>query len=79
MNEAIHKARDNLWILACGSALSRLKWSIGKTDFGGEHTLPKALLPLENQFDFVVVDTSPGWDALTINSLFYCTKNSRFL
>ncbi len=72
VDKAIHKARDNLWILSGGSALSGIKKLIGQIDFGGEHTLSNALLPLENQFDFVVVDTSPTWDTLTINSLFYC-------
>jgi len=72
--ESIHPTRDNLWLLSGGRALSGTKRSIVKIDFGGEHTLSKALAPLEHQFDFVVVDTSPSWDSLTINSLFFCTE-----
>jgi len=72
--EAIHKARENLWVLAGGKALSGVKRSIGRTDFGGEHTLSKALAFFEDEFDFVIVDTSPSWDTLTVNSLFYCTE-----
>ena len=30
--------------------------------------------PLEKDFDFVVVDTSPGWDPLTVSVLFYVTE-----
>jgi len=29
---------------------------------------------LEDKFDFVLVDTSPAWDSLTINTLFYCPE-----
>ena len=31
----------------------------------------KALEPYEGQFDFVLVDTGPDWDPLTVNVLFY--------
>lgn len=72
--EALHQARENLWILSGGKALSGIKRSIGRKDFGAEQTLANALLPLENEFDFAIVDTAPSWDTLTINSLFYCTE-----
>jgi chromosome partitioning protein len=72
--EALHLARDNLWILAGGKALSGIKRSIGRKDFGAEQTLSQVLAPLEGAFDFVIVDTSPSWDTLTINALFYCQE-----
>ena len=71
---ALHEARENLWILAGGKALSGIKRAIGRKDFGAEQTLAHALEPLEGAFDFVIVDTSPSWDTLTINALFYCTE-----
>ena len=37
-------------------------------------TLSNALKTLESKFDFVIVDTGPSWDNLTINALFYCTE-----
>ncbi|MBS0627254.1 MAG: ParA family protein [Verrucomicrobia bacterium] len=72
--DAIYQARDNLWILAGGKALSGVKRAIGRKDFGAEQTLSQALAPLEGLFDFVIVDTSPSWDTLTINALFYCKE-----
>lgn len=72
--EAIYKARENLWVLAGGKALAGVKRTIGRTDFGGEHTLSKALACVDEAFDFVIVDTSPSWDTLTVNALFYCTE-----
>ena len=70
-NEAILKARENLWLLAGGKSLAGLKRLIDRKDFGGERTLAEALIPLESQYDYIIVDTSPGWDPLTVNVLFY--------
>lgn len=72
--EAMFQARENLWILAGGKALSGIKRAIGRKDYGAEKTLSQALEPIEGKFDFVIIDTSPSWDTLTINALFYCTE-----
>ncbi len=69
--EVITLAREGLWILAGGKSLAGLKRLIDRKDFGGELTLTEALAPLENQYDYIIVDTSPGWDPLTVNVLFY--------
>ncbi len=69
--EALVKARERLWILAGGKSLAGIKRIISRKDFGGEQTLTEALNPLSGKFDYVIVDTSPGWDSLTINVLFY--------
>ena len=72
--EALYEARPNLFILSGGKALAGVKKSIGQKDFGAEKTLSTALQPLEDQFEFVLIDTAPSWDTLTINALFYCTE-----
>ncbi len=72
--EAIVQARKNLWILAGGKSLAGLKRLIDRKDYGGELTLAQALTPLEKDYDYVVVDTSPGWDPLTVNVLFYVNE-----
>ncbi len=69
--EVITLARERLWVLAGGKSLAGLKRLIDRKDFGGEQTLSEALSPLENQYDYIIVDTSPGWDPLTVNVLFY--------
>jgi chromosome partitioning protein len=69
--ETIVQARENLWLLAGGRSLAGVKRMIDRKDFGGELTLVEALEPVEKDFDFVIVDTSPGWDPLTVNVLFY--------
>ncbi|WP_029459463.1 ParA family protein [Solidesulfovibrio alcoholivorans] len=70
-DEALCPARDNLWLLAGGKALAGLKRLITRKDFGGERTLADALAPLDARFDVAVVDCAPGWDALSVNVLFY--------
>ncbi|HML55594.1 MAG TPA: ParA family protein, partial [Solidesulfovibrio magneticus] len=69
--DALTPVRDNLWLLAGGKSLAGLKRLISRKDFGGERTLDDALSGLDDRFDVIVVDSAPGWDALTVNVLFY--------
>lgn len=68
---ALLEARENLWLLGGGKGLAGLKRLISRKDFGGERTLDDALAALDARFDVIVVDSAPGWDALTVNVLFY--------
>ncbi len=72
--EAIQPARERLWLLAGGRDLTGLKREIARKDYGSERTVSDALRSLDGQFDYVIVDTAPGWDSLTINALFYVTE-----
>lgn len=72
--EAITQARDRLWLLAGGRDLVGLKREIARKDFGGERTLSDALNRLDGRYDYVILDTAPGWDSLTINALFYVNE-----
>ena len=72
--DAMHEARSNLWILSGGKALSGVKREIGRKEFGAEQTLADTLASIEGAFDFVIIDTSPSWDTLTINALFYARE-----
>jgi len=74
VEQALFQAREGLWILSGGRGLSGVKRAIGRKDFSSEQTLSEFLCPIEGKFDFVIVDTSPSWDTLTINALFYCLE-----
>lgn len=74
IDQATVPARDRLWLLAGGRGLAGLKRVITRKDFGGERTLAEALAQLDGLYDYVVLDTAPGWDALTINVLFYADE-----
>jgi chromosome partitioning protein len=71
---AVTPARDNLDLLAGGRGLVSLKRLITRKDFGGEQTLAEALAPLDSRYAFAVLDTAPGWDALSVNALFYAAE-----
>ncbi len=72
--ETMCQVRERLWLLAGGKSLAGVKRLIGRKDFGGELTLSETLTGPTQQFDYVIVDTSPGWDPLTVNILFYVTE-----
>ena len=72
--ETIYQARDNLWILAGGRPLAGIKRLIDRQDFGGEMILSEAFKDLQEDYDFIIFDTSPGWDSLTVNVLFYVNE-----
>ena len=73
-DQAVSEVRERLWLLSGGSALAGAKRNITRQDYGAEHTLGRALAPLEAGYDYTIVDTAPGWDALTINVLFYAQE-----
>ena len=72
--QAAVEARPGLLLLAGGRELAGLKRVIDRKDFGGEQTLSELLsapaLSSLGPLDFLLLDTSPGWDALTVNALF---------
>lgn len=74
LKEATMEARKNLWLLAGGRSLAGVKRIIDKKSIGQEWTLSEALTGVDEQYDFVIIDTSPGWDSLTINVMFYVTE-----
>lgn len=72
--DTIIPARKNLWLLGGGRSLAGVKRLIDKKSFGAEYTLAEAFSKFEEQYDFVIIDTSPGWDQMTVNVLFYVTE-----
>lgn len=72
--ECVFEARNNLWLLSGGKALAGMKRVIEKKSFSSEWTLSEAMEPLDREYDFILIDTSPGWDQLIVNVLFYATE-----
>lgn len=72
--QAIQEVRDRLYLLSGGRNLAGLKRLIDRKDFGGERTLSEGLESLDINYDYVILDTSPGWDSLTVNVLFYASE-----
>lgn len=72
--QSIVEVREHLWLLAGGRGLAGVERMIVRKDFGGERTLAEALSPLDEGYDYIILDTSPGWDTLTVNALFYADE-----
>ncbi len=72
--ECIIRARKNLWLLAGGKSLAGVKRIIDRKSFGAEWTLSEAMKELDSRYDFIIIDTAPGWDQLIVNVLFYATE-----
>ena len=72
--ECIVRARKNLWLLAGGKSLAGVKRIIDKKSFGAEWAMAEAMKDLDNRYDFVIIDTAPGWDQLIVNVLFYANE-----
>ncbi|MEW6737601.1 MAG: ParA family protein [Acidobacteriota bacterium] len=69
--KALIEARERLWVLAGGRSLAGLKRIIAQQEIGGERIMLDTLEKVDKNFDYVLVDTSPGWDVLSVNALFY--------
>lgn len=72
--ECILEARKNLWLLGGGKSLAGVKRIIDRKSFGAEWTLSEAMSAFDHEFDFIIMDTSPGWDQLIVNVLFYASE-----
>lgn len=69
--EAITEARERLWLLGGGRSLAGVKRLIESKDFNGEMLISESLTSIQHLFDFIILDTSPGWNSLTVSVLFY--------
>lgn len=68
---AMVQARENLWLLAGGKALAGLECFAAGRATQSVQIVDRTLAPLEKGFAYVLVDTSPEWDPLTVSVLFY--------
>jgi chromosome partitioning protein len=64
------EARENLFVIAGGGALSGVKRLISRRDLRSELVLREVLGDLRG-YKFVLLDTAPSWDVLNVNCLFY--------
>ena len=72
--DAVVEARPGLALLPGGRSLAGLKRTVDRKEYGGERTVSEALAALDEVYDYVIVDTAPGWDVLTVNALFFATE-----
>lgn len=73
-SDCITEARENLFILAGGYRLGAVKNVIAQRDMRPEFYVREMLQDHDSDYDFIVIDSSPGWDALNINLMFYVNE-----
>jgi chromosome partitioning protein len=74
-NDAVFRARDNLWMLAGGIQLVELKHWLGEQPRATRQTvLKQKLVPREGSIDYLIFDCAPGWDVLSVNILMAATE-----
>lgn len=75
LQECLVPARENLQLIAGGAELAQLKEWISTRSMKREMVISELLQPLEDMdFDYVILDTSPGWDPLNVNVFFYADE-----
>ncbi len=74
LRSAVIQARSNLDLISGGPGLASVKREIARAEFGGERILNRALESINDSYDYVIVDTAPGWDSLQVNVLFYARE-----
>jgi len=74
IDDTIFEVRNNLWLLAGGRSLAGIKRMIERRAAGGEQTFRDSLQILDGKYDYIIVDTSPGWDILNIAVLFWAKE-----
>ena len=70
-SEALIEARESLFLLAGSKKLELTIKDISQRTYRVEYVLADALKPYEGKFNYVIVDTSPGFSQLNINVFFY--------
>lgn len=66
---------DTGFDLLAGSAdLSGVARDIARRDFRSEAVLSEVLAPFDGKYDFVILDSAPGYNPLSVNVLFYANE-----
>lgn len=72
--EFIIEARPGLDILPAGENLAVAVHEISLRTYAPERALMDTLKPVAGKYDFVILDTAPGWDAFAVNCLAYAEE-----
>jgi chromosome partitioning protein len=74
-NQAVHCARENLWVLGGGIRLVELKSWLGEQPREVRQSILKQkLVPRPGSIDYLIFDCAPGWDVLSVNILMAATE-----
>ena len=66
-------ALDSLWIISASGELASAEIELVK-EMGRELILREKMASIEDQYDFIIVDCTPGISLLVLNALFFCEE-----
>lgn len=69
--EAVIEVRENLYLLSGNKRMAKAARLIAREEYDSQYVLKNTLKPYEKKYDFVILDTAPGYDTLAINVFFY--------
>ena len=72
--QAVIEVRPALYLLSGGKSLTGISREIARMDLGGERALSKSLRIFDGLYDYVILDSAPGRDSLSVNVLFYADE-----
>lgn len=67
------QARKNLDLIPAGDRLPRAARDIALREIAQEKVLSQALAEARSVYDHIIIDTSPGWDSVTVNALVFAS------
>lgn len=68
--DALYPCRDNLWLLSGGIKLVELKNWLGEQPRDiRQSAIAKVMIPKDGALDYIIFDSAPGWDVLSVNIL----------
>ncbi len=73
-SEAIITARDGLFLLAGNRNLEGISRLISREGINPQLYLSRRLKQFDGQYDYVILDTAPGFNELNINVFFYVNE-----
>lgn len=68
------EVRTNLFLISGGRELTGSVRLMARENISPEKILSKMMKPFENQFDIALIDTGPGFNEMSINTMFYADE-----
>jgi len=73
-SEAHITARDGLFLIGGSGRLEKVLENVSERGYAIDLILTEALQPYDDHFDYVILDTAPGFSRFSVNVIFYADE-----
>lgn len=73
-NDVVIRPRPNIHLIGANASLKKTENTMVTMPYGGEEVLEDLLLDIENEYDYVLIDTKPSGGLLNDNAKFYVNE-----